>query len=206
MLYKRCLPSATRKVVYCGQYNQNKVLKDAFSVGPLLQATDECSFNFFSYQTIGLNLWIFMCSVWLWFGSEWLLREEWPLPLPAGLPEASRDALQQLWRVCGRRGGHSPGKDIPHNLLRVHHLQVIVKKQKTKTFRKIDLCQQQYIFLTFYVFLCVADSLFLLATVSPSVEKTACVSAVVDLCLLLLTTAVPVVSAFCTFCPVSRNT
>lgn len=68
-------------------------------------------------------------SVRMWPGSEWLLHEERRLPLPAGLPEASRHSLQQLWGVCGGGGGHSLGEDLPPGLLCVRRLQVIVKKE-----------------------------------------------------------------------------
>lgn len=68
-----------------------------------------------------------VCSVWLWSGSEWIFREEWWLPVPAGLPASSRHALQQLWGVCGGSGGHSPGEKLPSRLLCLHHLQVITK-------------------------------------------------------------------------------
>ena len=67
---------------------------------------------------------VLVCSVRLWLGPEWLLHEERGLPLPTGLPEASRHALQQLQGVRGGRGGHGPGEDLPPSLLCVHRLQV----------------------------------------------------------------------------------
>lgn len=62
--------------------------------------------------------------MWLRPGPEWLLHAERRLPLPTGLPEAPRHAVQQLQRVCRGGGGHSPGKNLPSRLLCVHRLQV----------------------------------------------------------------------------------
>lgn len=80
---------------------------------------------FFFFVSLSPNTCVcFVCSVRLWLGSEWLLHEECRLPLPAGLPEASRHALQQLQGICGGGGGDGPGEDLPSRLLCVHFLQV----------------------------------------------------------------------------------
>lgn len=76
------------------------------------------------HETMYLFLPMCVCSMRLWLGSEWLLHEEWRLPLPVRLPETSWHALQQLQGICGRRGGDDPGEDLPSCLLCVRYLQV----------------------------------------------------------------------------------
>ena len=133
---------------------------------------------------------VLVCSVRLWLGPEWLLHEERGLPLPTGLPEASRHALQQLQGVRGGRGGHGPGEDLPPSLLCVHRLQVSLTRPEEE--RLLFLVRKDCVpslCLSLSLSVCSSDVPFLRGSVSPSVEKTASVSAAFDPSLLLPTTS-----------------
>lgn len=91
LLYTRSIPYNTKSLIngWLKAHVQVQLLKVGFF---FISVVKPCH----HLLTVLVCVCVCNCSMWLWHGPDRLLREERRLPLSAGLPEASRHALQQL--------------------------------------------------------------------------------------------------------------